>query len=102
MVLSLTSMTSLEVIMHIWQFQEAKAKLTQLMKEAKIEPQIISKHGINESIVMSISQYEALLGAKESLGIFLRNSPLYNTDWICERDKSGMRNDQIFDDSQDI
>lgn len=87
--------------MHVWQLQEAKAKLTQLMKEAKIEPQIISKHGVNETIVMSMAQYEALIGKKESLGLFLKHSPLHGVDWSCDRDSSGMREFDLFDDTQE-
>lgn len=87
--------------MHIWQLQEAKAKLTQLMKDAKLEPQIISRHGVNETIVMSMDQYEALIGKKESLGSFLKHSPLYGLDWSCERDTSGMRDTDLFDDTQE-
>jgi prevent-host-death family protein len=86
--------------MHIWQLQEAKAKLTQLMKEARHEPQIISKHGVNQTVVMSMEQYEALLGKKESLGSFLKKSPLYGVDWESERDKSGMRDVDLFDDKE--
>lgn len=84
--------------MHVWQLQEAKAKLTQLIKEAKREPQIISRHGVNEMIVISIEQYEALVGKKETLASFLKNSPLYGVDWEPKRDSSGMRNIDFSDD----
>ena len=44
--------------MHIWQLQEAKAKFTQLMNEAKLEPQIISRHGVRETVMISIEKFE--------------------------------------------
>jgi prevent-host-death family protein len=84
--------------MHVWQLQEAKAKLTQLIKEAKHEPQIISRHGINESVVISLDQYEALLGKKETLAQFFKNSPLYGLELDFERDKLEARDHHFFED----
>ena len=77
--------------MHIWQLQEAKAKLTQLIKEAHFEPQIISRRGINETVVISMEKYKELLGKKEDLVSFFRNSPLYGIDLDLKRDTSTIR-----------
>lgn len=77
--------------MHVWQLHEAKAKLTQLVNEAKFEPQIISRHGIEETVVMSISMYKQLTEKKEDLVSFFRNSPLMDSDIKIERDKSSIR-----------
>lgn len=74
--------------MHIWQLQHAKAKLTQLIKDAKEEPQIISRHGIKETIVMSIEHYQALMGKKETLADFFQRSPLFGLEMEFQRDKS--------------
>jgi prevent-host-death family protein len=77
--------------MHIWPLHEAKAKLTQLLNEAKSEPQIISRHGVNEMIVLSLEQYESLLGQKDNIVSFFKNSPLYGVELDLTRDKSGSR-----------
>lgn len=77
--------------MHVWQLQEAKAKLTQLIKDAKQEPQIISKHGVNEVVVMSMKEYRESFEKKEDIMSFFRNSPLYGVDLDLTRDKSPMR-----------
>jgi prevent-host-death family protein len=77
--------------MHVWQLQEAKAKLTQLINEAKLEEQIISRHGINEAIVMSVERYAELCGTKEDLVSFFRQSPLYGIDLKLDRDESMIR-----------
>ena len=77
--------------MHVWQLQEAKAKLTQLVKDAKIEPQIISRHGINETVVISIEKYRELCGIKKNIVSFLKASPLNGIDIDFERDQSAMR-----------
>jgi prevent-host-death family protein len=49
--------------MYVWQLQEARAKLTQIINEAKLVPQIISRHGINEMVVIDIKKYEQLIGS---------------------------------------
>lgn len=77
--------------MHVWQLQEAKAKLTQLINESKNEPQIISRHGKNETVVISFEKYQELIGKKESVAKFFQNSPLYGLDLDIKRDKSKMR-----------
>lgn len=74
--------------MHIWQLQEAKAKLTQLIKDAKRAPQIISRHGVKETVVMSVDYYEKLIGKKEDIATFFKKSPLYGVDLDITRDKS--------------
>lgn len=77
--------------MHVWQLQEAKAKLAQLVKEAKIEPQIISRHGVNETVVLSMEKYRALSGVKNNIVEFLKASPLNGLDIDFARDQSAMR-----------
>ena len=82
--------------MHIWQLQEAKAKLSSLIKEAQIEPQIISRHGICEIIVMSLSKYEDITNTKGTDFVsFFRESPLYGIDLDVERDKTEMRDIEL-------
>ena len=79
--------------MHVWQLQEAKAKLTQLMNEAKQEPQIISRHGVNETVVMSMKQYEKLTSKGDDIVSFFKHSPLYglNLEDEIKRDRSSHR-----------
>lgn len=80
-----------EHTMHIWQLQEAKAKLTQLIKDAKLEPQIISRHGTNEVVILSIEKYEELFQKKEDFITFLRKSPLCESELDLTRDTSLIR-----------
>jgi antitoxin Phd len=77
--------------MHIWQLQEAKAKLTELVKEARYEPQIISRHGVNEVVVISIQEYKRAFEKEESLISFFKRSPLYGVELDLTRDESPMR-----------
>jgi antitoxin Phd len=79
--------------MHVWQLQEAKAKLSALVNESACEPQIISRRGINQAVVISMEQYRKFTGQNKDMDIvsFFQNSPLYGLELELERDKSPMR-----------
>lgn len=81
--------------MAVWQLQEAKAKLTQLMRDAHTEPQIISRHGHHESVVISMEQYLEFCGASEDLTAFFKKSPLYGLDTLFEREQSAFRDIEL-------
>ena len=76
--------------MNIWQMQEAKARLSELVKCAESEgPQNITLHGQSVAVVISRSMFERLTGNEHSLVDFMRRSPLYGAEDIpFERDTS--------------
>jgi prevent-host-death family protein len=75
--------------MNTWQLQEAKARLSELLRQAEeAGPQRITVRGADAAIVLSSKDYEKLLGKKENLWEFLRASPLKGIDLDIERDKS--------------
>jgi len=76
-----------------WQMQEAKARLSEVVKRAESEgPQDITLHGQSVAVVLSRATYERLSGSGHSLVAFMRQSPLYALDEIeFERDKSVTR-----------
>jgi prevent-host-death family protein len=95
---SMTSMTSfiLEAFMiHIWQLQEAKAKLTQLIKDSKDDIQIISRHGVKEVVVMSMEKYKELTSTGKDIVSFFKKSPLNGVELDITRDKSLMRGSDL-------
>ena len=75
--------------MRAWQIQEAKARLSEVVKDAEREgPQELTLHGRSEAVVVSKAEYDRLAGTGESLVAFMRRSPLYGQDDIeFERDK---------------
>lgn len=81
--------------MNQWQFQEAKAKLTELVNSAIEHPQLITRHGEPTVVVLDVKAYEKLLGKKKNLVTFLRNSPLAGVTLDLTRDKSGMRDIEL-------
>ena len=77
--------------MRSWQLQEAKAKLSQLVRDAAEEPQQISVHGKPVAVVVSQERYEDLTTEKPSFVRFVRDSPLYGENLAIDRDKSPIR-----------
>lgn len=79
--------------MHAWQMQEAKARLSEVVKRAESEgPQDITLHGRSVAVVLSREAFDRLAGSGGSLVEFMRRSPLYALDEIeFERDRSPTR-----------
>ena len=71
------------VIMHTWQMQEAKARLSEVVKLAESEgPQNITLHGRSVAVVLSRAAFENISGSESSLVEFMRRSPLYGLEEI--------------------
>lgn len=79
--------------MQTWQMQEAKARLSEVVKRAEAEgPQDITLHGHSVAVMLSRAEFDRLAGTGESLVAFMRRSPLYGVDDVCiDRDKSPPR-----------
>lgn len=77
--------------MRRWQLQEAKARLSEVVKSAREGPQEISVRGEPAAVVLSIEEYERLNKKKLSLAEFVRRSGLVGVDLELERDKSPAR-----------
>jgi prevent-host-death family protein len=51
-----------------WQLQQAKTRLSEVIEEAHNRgPQIITRHGAERAVVLSIGDYRALVAHKPSL-----------------------------------
>lgn len=75
-----------------WQLQEAKNKLSEVVEEAlKGGPQMITRRGAEEAIVISYEEYRRLVSKQQKLSIFFRNSPLAKVSLGLDRDKSPNR-----------
>ena len=79
--------------MRTWQMQEAKSRLSEVVKDAEREgPQEITVHGRPVAVVLSRSEYDRLAGTGESLVAFIRRSPLAGAeDLDFPRDTSPTR-----------
>ena len=76
--------------MHSWQIQEAKAKLSEVIKCSESEgPQWITLHGQPVAVVMTRALFDQLTGNEHSLVEFMRQSPLFGLEDVSlERDHS--------------
>jgi prevent-host-death family protein len=62
--------------MAVWQVQEAKTKLSELIEEANTKgPQIITRHGLERAVLLSIAEYRALTAHKPDLRAYLLGGP---------------------------
>ena len=75
-----------------WQLQEAKARLSELVKSAQSKgPQRITVHGKPAAVVLSRTDYDRLTKEKLSFVVFMKKSPLKGTNLNLVRDKSATR-----------
>ncbi len=62
--------------MSVWQVQEAKTRLSELIEEADTKgPQIITRHGSERAVILSINDYRALTKGKPNLKEYLLGGP---------------------------
>jgi len=81
---------------HTWQLQEAKNKFSKLVEKAQYEgPQIVTKHGKESVVVLSVEEYKKIVKPKSNLFQFIQASPLSKTLINIERDKSVARDIEL-------
>ena len=82
--------------MTTWQLQEAKARLSELVKRAKSEgPQEIRVHGEPAVVVLAHPEYLKLTAPAERFVDFIRRSPLKGVNLRIERDASQARDIEL-------
>jgi len=75
--------------MGMWQLQEAKARLSEVIKKAAKEgPQKITVHGKATAVVLSSEEYERLKHPRGSFVEFMRRSPLCGLELDLKRDQT--------------
>ncbi|MGC4116875.1 MAG: type II toxin-antitoxin system Phd/YefM family antitoxin [Myxococcales bacterium] len=78
-----------------WQLQEAKARLSELIKRAKASPQRITVHGRRAVVVLSEEQYQRLSRPRPRFVEFMRSSPLAGVELEVRRDRSQVRETKL-------
>lgn len=75
-----------------WQLQEAKARLSEVVKTAVKEgPQEITVRGETAAVLISGKEYARLAKPKPGFVAFVRQSPLVGIDLKIKRDRSSDR-----------
>lgn len=74
-----------------WQVQDAKSRLSELIKNAKTRgPQLITRHGVEHAVVLSMADYHSLSGRDAELKEHLLGGPKFD-DFEIERDSDAGR-----------
>jgi antitoxin Phd len=82
--------------MSAWQLQEAKARLSEVVKKASKEgPQKITVHGKPAAVLISSEEYQRLKRPKGSFVQFLRKSPLYGLELDLRREQTLTRDMEV-------
>ncbi|MBV6418617.1 MAG: hypothetical protein CMLOHMNK_03525 [Steroidobacteraceae bacterium] len=78
--------------MSSWQLQDAKARLSEVVKKAAKEgPQRITLHGEPAAVVLSEADYRRLKEPPRRFIDFIRGSPLKGVELDLARDRSPQR-----------
>ncbi len=80
----------------LWQLQEAKNKLSEVVDDALRDgPQVITRHGAKVAVVLSYTDYRKIAASRPKLSTFFRESPLAEAEIDLSRDKSLIRKDVV-------
>lgn len=75
-------------MVRVWQIQEAKNKLSEVVEEAlRHGPQVISRRGAEVAVVLSCEEYLTLKKSRTNLAQFFLESPLRDSGLDLERDR---------------
>jgi prevent-host-death family protein len=78
----------------VWQLQEAKNKLSEVVEHALHDgPQVITRRGKETAVLLSCKEYRTLLVNQQKLSDFFRESPLAGIELDLTRDQSPVRAD---------
>jgi prevent-host-death family protein len=70
-----------------WQVQEAKQRFSEVLRLAEAgEPQIITRHGGEVAVMISMPEYRRLRGDHLGLMEYLRTDPMATVDLDIERE----------------
>ena len=76
-----------------WQIQEAKNRLSELVRKARSEgPQVITLHGKDAVVVVAANDSRSMAPKRGSLAQFLRKSPLAGIQLEIKRSRDTGRN----------
>ena len=78
--------------MAVWQVQQARTRLSEVIEDANSKgPQIITRHGSERAVILSISDYRALIAHKPDLKEYLLGGPKVDSFEVKRDRDSGVR-----------
>ena len=82
--------------MQTWQMQEAKARPSELVKSAQLQPQAITVQSNSIAVVVSRETFDRLSQRNETLMDFMRRSPLFDVEDVVLERKPGLTREIAF------
>jgi prevent-host-death family protein len=70
--------------MGVWKLEDAKNQFSRLVRAARRHPQVVTRHGQEVVVVLSVEKYRELSTAETDLVEFLERSPLAEAFAACE------------------
>jgi antitoxin Phd len=62
-----------------WQLQDAKQQFSEVVERARREgPQVVTKHGREAVVIVSVEEYRRIVGGEPSLVDFIRSAPSFD------------------------
>ena len=87
--------------MSSWPINDAKNRFSELLEDATAKgPQVITRHGAERAVVLSISEYRSLTAHKPDFKDYLLGGPKLD-DFMVERDTSVGRTIDFSESSTD-
>ncbi len=84
------------MIQNHWQLQDAKNRFSNLVEQAQhAGPQVVTKHGKDAVVVISMNEYKKLTKPKVNLVKFFQNSPLASAELDLTRSKENPRDTEL-------
>jgi prevent-host-death family protein len=78
--------------MEKWQIQDAKNRFSEMVNKAlKNGPQVVTRHGVESVVIISVAEYRRLLRPNTDLVSFFKESPFYNMQIDLSRKKDRFR-----------
>ena len=75
-----------------WQLQDAKARLSEVIKSAVQEgPQEVTVRGKPSAVIISVEEYQAMKKQRSDFVSFMQSSPLQGEDIDVQRNNSPAR-----------
>jgi prevent-host-death family protein len=75
--------------MTTWQLQDAKARLSEVIKSAVQEgPQEVTVRGKPSAVILSVETYQAMKKQRPDFVSFMQQSPLQSEDIVIQRTAS--------------
>ena len=76
-----------------WTLANAKARLSEVIDRAQTGPQVITRHGKPNAVVVSAEEWARKVERKGTLAEFLLASPLHGANLELEREHDGPRDE---------